>query len=281
MHPAVFLRLFSGPCAPRPGYRVKNKKVAGSDLVVKENTKIAIALLLLLSGLGVAGLFIVLFAEFAEVVMEQEFGIFDNTIITLLLANQSGVMDFIMIFITELGSVWFLGTLSIVVILALWFKAKDKWSVLFFITAVGGGGLLTTLLKRFYSRERPSINEAIDAVGFSFPSGHSMGSLIFYGFIMFLIIRGPQKEWVKWTVSLSLAVLVVLIGISCIYLGAHYPSDVVAGYIAGTIWLLLCLTALEWINWQTGSDIRPVKGLRNILRSILRGAKGKISNVDK
>lgn len=246
--------------------------------MVKENTKIGIALLLLLSGLTIAGLFIMLFAELAEVVMEQEFGIFDNTIITLLLANQSGLMDFIMIFITELGSVWFLTALSIVVILALWFKAKDKWSVLLFITAVGGGGLLTLLLKHFYGRERPSINEEIDAVGYSFPSGHSMGSLIFYGFIIFLIIRGTQKEWVKWTVSVSLSVLVVLIGISRIYLGAHFPSDVVAGYIAGTIWLLLCVTALEWINWQTGSNIRPVRGLRNLLRSVLHGAKRRFTN---
>lgn len=249
--------------------------------MVKENTKIGIAVLLLLSGLAIAGLFIVLFAELAEVVMEQEFGIFDNTIITLLLANQSGAMDSIMIFITELGSVWFLGTLSIIVILALWFKAKDKWSVLFFITAVGGGGLLTVLLKQLFSRERPSINEAIDAVGFSFPSGHSVGALIFYGFIMFLIIRGPQKEWIKWAVSISLGVLIVLIGISRVYLGAHYPSDVAAGYIAGTIWLLLCLMALEWINWQSGSNVRPVEGLRNILRSTLRGAKRKFSNANK
>ena len=226
--------------------------------MLKENTKIGIAVLLLLSGLAIAGLFIIVFTEYAEEVMEKEFGLFDSSIITLMEANQSGVMDVIMFLITELGSVWFLGAMSIVVIMALWFKAKDRWSVLFFITAVGGGGLLTQLLKHFYGRERPSINEAIDAVGYSFPSGHSMGSLIFYGFIIFLIVRGPQKEWIKWTVSISLAVLVVLIGISRIYLGAHYPSDVVAGFIAGTIWLLLCLTALEGIMWQTGSDIRPV-----------------------
>lgn len=249
--------------------------------MVKENTKIGITLLLLLSGLAIAGLFIVLFAELAEEVMNKEFGIFDTFIINLILVNQSQAMDYIMVFITELGSVWFLGTLSIIVILALWFKGKDKWGALFFIIAVGGGGLLTTLLKHFYGRARPSINEEIDAVGFSFPSGHSMGSLLFYGFIIFLIIRGPQKEWIKWVASICLGVLVVLIGASRIYLGAHYPSDVAAGYIAGTIWLLLCLTALEWIVWQSGSNIRPVEGLRNILRSALKGAKRKFSHSNK
>lgn len=249
--------------------------------MVKENTKVGIALLLLLSGLAIAGLFIVLFAELADEVMSQEFGLFDSFIIKLILVNQSQAIDMIMVFITELGSVWFLGTLSLIIVLALWFKGKDRWGALFFIIAVGGGGLLTTLLKHFYGRERPSINEEIDAVGFSFPSGHSMGSLIFYGFVIFLIIRGPQKEWIKWAVSISLAVLVVLIGTSRIYLGAHFPSDVAAGYIAGLIWLLLCLTALEWISWQTGSHIRPVKGLRNMLKSGLRMAKGKAGNLKR
>ncbi|WP_422122557.1 phosphatase PAP2 family protein [Planococcus sp. X10-3] len=241
--------------------------------MVKENTKIGIALTLVFSGLAIAGLFIVVFAEFAEEVMEKEFGIFDNSIITLMEVNQSEVMGLIMFLITELGSVWFLGALSIAVIWALWFKAKDRWSAIFLVIAVGGGGLLTQLLKHFYGRERPSINEAIDAVGYSFPSGHSMGSLLFYGFMIYLIIRGSQKEWVKWVASITLGVLIILIGISRIYLGAHYPSDVAAGFIAGTIWLLLCVTALEWINWQSGSDVRPVQGLRNLLRSVLSGAK--------
>ncbi|MCM3611894.1 phosphatase PAP2 family protein [Planococcus sp. MERTA32b] len=249
--------------------------------MVKENTKVGIALLLLLSGLAIAGLFIVLFAELAEEVMSQEFGLFDSFIINLVIVNQSEAMDLIMVVITELGSVWFLGTLSVLVVLVLWLKGKDRWGALFFILAVGGGGLLTTLLKHFYGRERPSINEEIDAVGFSFPSGHSMGSLIFYGFMIFLIIRGRQREWVKWAVSISLVVLVILIGTSRIYLGAHYPSDVAAGYIAGTIWLLLCLTALEWIAWQTGSHIRPVKGLRDILKSALRWVKDKVAAVKR
>lgn len=244
--------------------------------MVKENTKIGITLLLLLSGLVIAGMFIVLFAELAEEVMSQEFGIFDSFIINLVLVNQSQSMDALMIFITELGSVWFLGTLSLIIVLALWFKDKDKWGALFFVIAVGGGGLLTSLLKHFYGRERPSINEEIDAVGFSFPSGHSMGSLLFYGFIIFLVVRRTQKEWIKWTISISLSVLIVLIGVSRIYLGAHYPSDVAAGYIAGVIWLLLCLTALEWITWQSGSHIKPVKVLRKILQSGLQMAKNRV-----
>lgn len=217
---------------------------------MKENTKIGIMLLLMLSGLGIAALFIVIFAELADEVMSRELSIFDSFIINLVLVNESQLMDSLMIFITELGSVWIFTVMTIFAVLWLWFKAKDRWTALFFVIAVAGGGLLNSLLKGFYGRERPSINEAIDATGFSFPSGHAMGSLIFYGFVMFLTIRGRQKEWLKWTISISLGVLIMLIGLSRIYLGAHFPSDVAAGFIAGTIWLLLCITALEWINWQ-------------------------------
>lgn len=232
---------------------------------MKENTKLGITLLLLLSGLGVAGLFIVIFTQLADEVMSREFDIFDSFIINLILVNQSQFTDSFMVFITELGSIWFFTLLTIIAVVWLWFRAKDRWTALFFVIAVAGGGLLNSLLKSFYGRERPAINEAIDAIGFSFPSGHAMGSLILYGFVIFLTIRGHHKEWLKWTVSISLAVLVLLIGVSRIYLGAHFPSDVAAGFIAGTIWLLLCITALEWINWQSGSNVRPLKRLRSIL----------------
>lgn len=242
---------------------------------MKENTKISITLLLLLIGLATAGGFFVLFAELADDVMEREFGIFDAFIINLFLVNQSPFLDAAMLFITELGAVWFLALLTAIAAAWLWFKEKDKWSALFFVIAVAGGGLLNSLLKSYYGRERPSINEAIDATGFSFPSGHSMGSFILYGFVIFLTIRGQQKEWVKWVISVTLAALVLLIGASRVYLGAHFPSDVLAGFIAGTVWLLLCVTALEWINWQSGSKVRPVKWLRSMLRSGLHMVTGK------
>lgn len=93
--------------------------------------------------------------------------------------------------------------------------------------------------------------------------------------MIFLTIRGGHKEWIKWTISITLSVLIALIGVSRIYLGAHFPSDVAAGFIAGTIWLLLCITALEWINWQSGSNIRPLKGLRRMLGT----AKSKVADL--
>lgn len=233
------------------------------------------AFIVLLVGLGLAALFIMLFAELADEMLDQELAVFDAVVIQLLATIGSNWMDTAMFIITELGSVWFLVLMSLGVLWVLGVKMRDKWGVLFYLVAVGGGSLLTVLLKHFFSRERPSINETIDAVGYSFPSGHSMGSLIFYGFLIYLVIRTRQTPLLQWGSVFGLSVLIVLIGISRIYLGAHFPSDVIAGYIAGTIWLVLSLVALEWIQWQQRSPVPPVTALRKVLAPVYRAVIDK------
>ena len=246
--------------------------------MIKENTKVGITFLLLGLGLGVAALFLVVFTELAEEVMEDEMRRFDGSIIGYFQAMDHPYLDNAMIVITEFGSVWFLATLSLVTVAVLWAKYKDKWGILFFLVAVGIGGLLTRILKQLYERGRPSINPEIDAVGYSFPSGHSMGSLIFYGFIMYLVMRSNGSVLFKRLSILLLAILVLFIGSSRIYLGAHFPSDVLAGYIAGAIWLILCLVALEWIQWQSKSSVRPVHAIRNGLAAALKAARKKFAS---
>ena len=242
----------------------------------EENKKAGFPVLILLVGLGIVSLFIWLFAELAEELLENELKSFDNSVLSFFEAIETSALDTFYIIITEMGSVWFLTTLSVILIGLLWIKTKDKWGILFFVIAVGGSGLLTWLLKQFYGRGRPSINEEIDAIGFSFPSGHSMGSLVFYGFIAYFIVRSSQKKVVKILSLVVLGILIILIGTSRIYLGAHFPSDVLAGFIAGTIWLILCLLALEWVQWQSNSHVRPVHAVRKFLASSYRAGKKKI-----
>ncbi len=244
---------------------------------MKKNEKLAgLAFLLLLGGLGLAALFIVLFAELAEEVMEKEVKQFDDAIIHMIQSASSNAMDTFMFVMTELGSVWFLTAASLLIVLIIGIKMKDKWGVVFFVLAVGGGSLLTILLKNLYLRDRPSINDAIDATGYSFPSGHSMGSLIFYGFVIYLVVRTRQRRWIQWLTVTLLSLLIVIIGISRIYLSAHFPSDVLAGYIAGLIWLMLNLIALEWIQWHSKSPVPPVLALRHLLEPLYKAILTKL-----
>lgn len=231
----------------------------------QEAKKVRFPLLLMIAGIGFSVLFINLFADLAEEMLEKELNAFDEAIINWFKSIENATLDQIMIFVTELGSVWFLTVCTIAAIIGLWVTARDKWGILFLLIGIGGGGLLTTLLKHLYARGRPSINPEIDAIGYSFPSGHSMGSLIFYGFIAYLIVRSISKRYFKWLVILVAGLLVLWIGSTRIYLGAHYPSDVLAGHLAGAIWLILTILALEWVEWQSANSIRPTQVFKRFI----------------
>ncbi len=114
-------------------------------------------------------------------------------------------------------------------------------------TALLGGGALDYLLKQVFQRPRPaSAMDFLTSVSWSFPSGHSMGSLIGYGMLAYLISVEftTSKEARRWTITLC-ALLVLAIGLSRLYLGVHYVSDVLAGFCAGGLWLTACITGLE------------------------------------
>ena len=107
--------------------------------------------------------------------------------------------------------------------------------------------LLNILLKNIVQRPRPIDYRLIEEVGYSFPSGHSMISMAFYGFIIFLIFRyGKNKNKVFWEVLLG--IIIFLIGISRIYLGVHYASDVVAGFLIAIFYLFVYITVILKIN---------------------------------
>jgi undecaprenyl-diphosphatase len=122
--------------------------------------------------------------------------------------------------------------------------------------------LLNLALKHLFQRPRPEFDHPlIHALGYSFPSGHMMGAMLFYGFMTVLVAR--QAEQWRWrTLAPLLAFfLVILIGLSRIYLGAHYLSDVMAAAAAGLAWLAFCVTGVEMFR-QFRAHIRTSPGGR-------------------
>lgn len=236
------------------------------ELNKEELKQAGLPFLLMIAGAGVSVLFIIIFSELAEEMLENEINAIDGAVIQRINLIENGTLDQITIFVTELGSVWFLSLCTLAAVIALWVKAKDKLGILFLLIAIGGGGALTKLLKHLYGRGRPSINPEIDAIGYSFPSGHSMGSLIFYGFIAYLIVRSARKPITKWIAIFVAGFLVVWIGFTRIYLGAHFPSDVLAGHLAGAIWLTITILVLEWIKWQSANFIKVTRVFKQMIK---------------
>ena len=99
--------------------------------------------------------------------------------------------------------------------------------------------LLNLLLKNIVQRPRPTEFRMINETGYSFPSGHSMVSMAFYGYLIYLIYKKIDNKILKWILISPLSVLILSIGISRIYLGVHYTSDVLAGFIISFSYLII------------------------------------------
>ena len=150
--------------------------------------------------------------------------------------------------ITFFGSTRFLTIASVATaLLLLWRRYWYRFLTL--VLVMGGGGLLNPVLKSVFRRSRP-VFENLERVlsSYSFPSGHTMGSTLFYGLAAVLLVTF-LKEW-RWRVLAFFFAFaaVLLIGLTRIYLGDHYLSDVMGGIAVGTAWLALCYTAVETLR---------------------------------
>ncbi|VTS18969.1 PAP2 superfamily protein [Streptococcus pseudoporcinus] len=122
----------------------------------------------------------------------------------------------------------------VVALLTILFLIK-KWKTeaLFQLTNGLLAGLLVTGFKFVYQRARPSLEHIVYAGGYSFPSGHAMGAMMIYGALMVILLGRFQKKSTKILVILTFSTLILLIGLSRIYLGVHYPTDVIGGFVLG------------------------------------------------
>lgn len=185
-----------------------------------------------------------------ETLLRNAMGLFDNMFIWLVRYFASPAIDEVMIAISDLG----FGISYIIIVVAAFslLTYLKRWrEVGALAICLVGGAALSLLLKHLFQRSRPDLFRVVPETGYSFPSGHAMASMCFFGMAAFLIMRIiPSWRW-RLTVMTLAVILIVAIGISRIYLGVHYPTDVVAGYAAGSMWLAFCISLLLWWEWQS------------------------------
>lgn len=140
--------------------------------------------------------------------------------------------------ITQLGGAVFLIILATVLLITI---RNKKIGLLIWIN-LGISTLLNQILKHIVQRPRPTEFRIIDETGYSFPSGHSMVSAAFYGFLIYLIYKNVKNKYLKCVLITILSLLIVLIGTSRIYLGVHYTSDVLAGFLISISYLIIFTT---------------------------------------
>ncbi len=191
--------------------------------------------------LAVGSLFF--FGWFADEMAKGDTARYDETVRAFVHSFAAPVLTSVMQAASFVGSTLFLILLGIAIVTALCVKKYRRGGILFAITTVGAGVLLS-LLKRAFHRARPEpfFNTILPASD-SFPSGHSLGSFCFYFALAAILTNRVEKLWLKIIIWTLAVLLVLLIGISRIYLGVHYPSDVLAGYIVGFIWVVTIAVA--------------------------------------
>ena len=138
-------------------------------------------------------------------------------------------------FITNFGGAIFVISLTTI----LFFVIKDKKIGISIITNLGIVTILNQIIKFIMQRPRPTEYRLIEETGFSFPSGHSMVSMAFYGYLIYLIYKNIQNKYIKWILILLLGLLIFIVGTSRIYLGVHYPSDVLTGFLLAISYLII------------------------------------------
>jgi len=200
----------------------------------------------LIGGLSVSVLLLAIFAKLSEDLLYQELGTFDQLVGEFIRGFATPSLTSVAIIITDLGSAYIEIGLLLLVGAFLFFRLKHTWETVLLSISLIGAWLLNTILKTIFQRARPDIVHLVQAGGYSFPSGHAMVSTAVYGVIGYLLwlnLRKHSKP--SWYIAVFTVALILAIGISRIYLGVHFASDVIAGYAAGGVWAIACIVGLK------------------------------------
>lgn len=205
------------------------------------------------------------FVRIADEMVEGETRVFDERIL-LALRNPADLkqpigpawLESAMIDVTSLGGVPVLTMLTIIVVSFLLVSRRYANAALV-TCAIAGGALLTTVLKIGFARPRPDlVDHLVTVQSMSFPSGHATASAITYLTLGALLARTERRPAVRAYIFAVAGFLTLLIGVSRVFLGVHYPTDVLAGWAVGSAWALACWLIARWLRPKDNATERPV-----------------------
>lgn len=182
------------------------------------------------------------FVRLATEVREGETLVLDDAILRGINAHAVPWLDTLAVKVTQLGGVVGVLVLTFVLSLLLWRKHLRQMAALL-VAGVGGSVALNLLLKAFFQRDRPHLWERlVTENSYSFPSGHAMASSAL-AFSLMIIFWPTRWRWLAVVVGV---VYMVVIGLTRLYLGVHYPSDVLAGWLVSAAWVATMVYALTY-----------------------------------
>jgi undecaprenyl-diphosphatase len=235
--------------------RVVDRLVAGDGRLTRG---LVVQLLILAAGAALVIALGALFADVTEAVMDSDdLTVVDRPVLMWLAAHRSPALTRVQVGFADLGGDWVLAVVLAVVAVLVGIRLRSWRPVL--LVAIGAGGiqLLVYVVKALVGRSRPDPTQRlVDTRGFSFPSGHSASAVVFVGVLAWLVYMVTARSWVRVTAWVAAAVLTLAVGVSRAYLGVHYPSDVVGGWILGATWLTAVAVAARAIQATSVPTVR-------------------------
>ena len=186
---------------------------------------------------------IIFFIFITTLVIFNKINFIDSSVYNFLISFKNDSLTNFFRFVTKFSNVAFLVIFVLIVLLIL--RNKDAVFVIFNLIFLR---LLNYVIKIIIKRDRPNILRLIKIGEYSFPSGHAMISMGVYGYLIYLIYKKIKNPYIKYLGIIILSLLIILIGISRIYLGVHYFSDVVAGYTLSLIYLIIFIRVRRKYN---------------------------------
>lgn len=218
----------------------------------------AVAGVLLTGGLLLSLLGLWALAGLTEGVVEGETARFDEGVLLWMNARATPWLDRVALEVTALGDGLVVAAISLVAGTLLWLLGQRAYAALL-AAGVGGAWVIYPVLKLVFDRPRPQLFEwrAHYAVASSYPSGHATMSMVLLVVLAYIVHRLSDRRWTGVAAMLLAGAAVLLIGLSRLYLGVHYPSDVIAGYAVGFAWAVFCAVAVEALRFQRHRGAAP------------------------
>lgn len=189
---------------------------------------------------------LVLIIFVSSLVIFHENLVLDNLVYDFLIENFScNFVDSFMINITRLANTKFVILFTAIMFVLFLFGVKKRKVSLVFLVSVIGSAVINQLLKFTVKRIRPDVNKLVEIGGYSFPSGHAMVSVILYGLLAYIGYKFIKINWIRNIIVFINILVILLVGISRIYLGVHYFSDVFVGQLISVIFLVIIINYLE------------------------------------
>lgn len=182
----------------------------------------------------------IIFIILTALVITNNTKIFDEKIYQFIISFRTDYLDIFFKTITKLGN-----TIPILVMTIIFLIILNKHQRIQLGLSIISSVILNQTLKNIIMRERPNVLRLIKQGGYSFPSGHAMISICFYGLLLYFVIKHLKSKKLKYLLSSILIFIIITIGLSRVYLGVHYPSDILAGYTLSSIILIILITLTD------------------------------------